>query len=782
MSFKSGAAVLGLTSLVLALTAAAPRPALSADVPASPNGVYIVMLKDKPVVTYEGGVAGLPRTAVDSTARIDKSAPDVRRYVGHLAAHKSEILARVGGAVKVQDYSYAAAGVAARLTRGQAAALAESPDVLFVAPDLRRTAADYQTPSFLGLTGSNGLWSRLGGPAKAGEGVIIGDIDSGITPESPVFAALPPSTVDADVARRWRGSCVAGTTGPAVVCNNKLIGAKVFGPGGVDAVPDEFFGSPRDYDGHGTHTASTAAGNHGVPMTVDGKDFGKFSGMAPAARIAAYKALWHKADNTTSGDDSDITKAIDEAVADGVDVINFSITGSTTSEDDPTAYAFYNAAKAGVFVAAAAANDGPGVSTVQNNYPWVTTVGAGTDDVVHHATLGLGDGTNEVGVGVGDAVPAAPLVVSTSAGLPGADAVKTAQCYSKSWDPASPRGFLDPAKVAGKIVVCDRGVNDRVDKSKAVHEAGGVGMVLVNPTPNTFNADLHAVPTVHVDATAGARVKAYAGTANPTAALSGSRADRATGPKVASFSGRGPALATGGDLLKPDLIAPGVDMLAAVSPSNHQGRGFDFESGTSMATPHIAGLAALILQRHPRWSPMAVKSALMTTADPLDNDRAPIRTDDGALATPFDRGAGLVDPSAAADAGPVYDSTARDWDRFLCGQGSLPPSGECHGVIDASELNVPSLAIGELSGTKRITRTLTNSGDRIWAGYAVVRAPAGITVRVDPPVLVLPPGTSRTFSVEFSRTTAGSGQFVFGELSWEGTGKAVRSPIAIRPR
>src|SRR5206468_3899657 len=220
------------------------------------------------------------------------------------------------------------------------------------------------------------------------------------------------------------------------------------------------FHSPRDYDGHGSHTASTAAGDYGVPMTVDGKDFGKFSGVAPAARVAMYKALWHKADGTASGNNSDINKAIDEAVGDGVDV----------------------------------------------------------------------------GIGLGSAVPSSPLVLSTDAALSGADATSARLCFSKTWDPAHPEGFLDPAKVAGKIVVCDRGTSDRVDKSKAVKEAGGVGMVLANTSPNSLNVDFHSVPTVHVSDTDGAPIKAYvSGTANPTASLSASVKKIVEAPSVASF-------------------------------------------------------------------------------------------------------------------------------------------------------------------------------------------------------------------------------------------------------
>jgi len=270
--------------------------------------------------------------------------------------------------------------------------------VLFVVPDSVVTVDDYQTPSLLGLTGGSGVWSQLGGTKHAGEGIIIGDVDTGIRPENPTFAALPASSIHKKVAARFHGICDAGSTGPAMVCNNKVIGARYYGPGSIVIKPGEYL-SPRDYDGHGSHTASTAAGDYGVQMIVEGHDFGKFSGLAPAARIAAYKALWEKADGTgASGNNSNIVKAIDDAVGDGVDVINYSISGSATTENDPVALSFYHAAQAGIFVSASAGNDAPAASTVAKNYPWVTTVAAGSDDVVHQATVTLGNGSAYTGV------------------------------------------------------------------------------------------------------------------------------------------------------------------------------------------------------------------------------------------------------------------------------------------------------------------------------------------------------------------------------------------------
>ena len=231
-----------------------------------------------------------------------------------------------------------------------------------------------------------------------------------------------------------------------------------------------------------------------MPITGAAAVFGSISGIAPRARIAAYKVCWE----TGAGGscfNSDSVAAIDQAVADGVDVINFSISGSQTSFRDPVEVAFLFAADAGVFVSASAGNAGPASSTVAHPSPWLTTVAAGTHDRNYDAVLTLGNGTTVTGSSVNQvATGPAPFVYAGDVGLPGADPTQVILCYSS----ADGGNVLDPAKVAGKIVLCDRGVTARVNKSLAVKEAGGIGMVLANTSANTLNAEVHSVPTVHV--------------------------------------------------------------------------------------------------------------------------------------------------------------------------------------------------------------------------------------------------------------------------------------------
>jgi hypothetical protein len=506
--------------------------------------------------------------------------------------------------------------------------------------------------------------------------------------------------------------------------------------------------------------------------------------------------LWHNfASGNATGGTADIVAAIDDAVADGVDVINYSISGSRTSVIDPAEIAFFNAAAVGVFVAASAGNNGVdiGVSSVAHNSPWLTTVGASTHDrgVAKTVTLGNGAVYNGVGVGPVAAGPAA-LIDSVNAGLLGAPAAAVELCFSDA-DPitAGIQPALDPAKVGGKIVLCRRGTNARVDKSLAVANAGGIGMILYNPTPNSLDPDFHSVPSIHVDNVAGPAIKAYAATVSPTATISAVLPIPVRAPAMGGFSSFGPALAGNGDLLKPDITAPGVGVIAAVAPPGDLGgNGFNALSGTSMSSPHIAGIAALIRSKYPTWSPMAVKSALMTTASQLDNTNQPIQRGAG-NATPLDFGSGHVTPKLAFNPGLVYESGPVEWISYGCALGQfqlITPPGFCSGfpTVDASDLNTPSIAVGDLAGTQTITRTVTNVSSSKSVFHSIVQAPPGFTASVAPEALNLSPGESRSYKVTITRTSAPLGQWAFGSIAWETRVLGVRdlyarSPIAVRP-
>jgi subtilisin family serine protease len=764
---------------VLVNTANASQPtATSADpeVKRSGTGSYIVQLDDSPVAEYDGDIAGLAATRVVPGGKLLKTAAPVVDYVKHLAAERDDVLKSVPQVKKLYDYNYTYAGFSAEMSYDDAVKLAKSSGVKSVEPSELEHADTVDTPRFLGLSGKGGAWQQAGGIDKAGDGVIIGMIDSGFVPERASFAPMKTTAQsDAIVAKKWKGTCQAGEEAP-VTCNNKVIGARYFDKGiGTRPIPEEFK-SPRDYGGHGTHTASTAAGNYGVDMSVLGRDYGKGSGMAPHARLAIYKALWAvDATGGGSGTDADIVAAIDAAVSDGVDVINYSISGSGSTYVNATGLAFLRAAKAGVFVATSAGNTGPGEATVGKTYPWVTSVANGTHDRDIQTTVTLGDGKSYTGAGIGSGTPSAPVVLAKDAGLAGADPTNLTLCQA---------GTLDPAKVTGKIVVCDRGVNARVDKSLQVKNAGGIGMILLNITPGTLDADLHSVPTVHLDDKAAPAVKAYVGgTANPTATISPGTPVRVNAPKVAASSSRGPSPAGNGDLLKPDIMAPGTNVLAATTAFSAAGGEYAFMSGTSMSTPHIAGIAAVLKGKHPTWSPMAIKSAMMTTATDKDASGKPIQNDSGSQATPFGYGAGQVQPKLGMDPGLVYDSTYTDWTKFVCGSGQVPSTHElcANGKIDLSDLNYPTIAIGDLAGKQTVTRTVTNVGSVPEVYFPKVEGLKGLKVTVSPRILITVPGRSTTYKVTIENDGAPLEQYSFGRLIWKSANHSVASTLAIKP-
>ena len=774
--------ILSLTfSLSSAVMAQESQPAsieagdVGYEVSESANGVYLVQMRDKPVVAYEGDIKGYKATKPAHGKKIDPNSAAVLNYVSYLEETHDTVLAKVNGK-KVYDYHYTFNGFAAELTIAQANKITSFDGVVAVSPDTLYTTDTSSTPTFLGLDAEDGLWDQLGGVDSAGEDIIIGIVDSGIWPDSLSFSDRTGTngneTKDGKLSYHqipgWHGKCTPGEEFNASDCNQKLIGAQYFnaswgGNAGIEAQRPWEFTSPRDYNGHGTHTASTAGGNFGVEVTGPAAVFGTISGIAPRARISAYKALWSTEDGSqASGFTGDLVAAIDQAVADGVDVINYSVSGTRTIFMDPVEISFLFAADAGVFVAVSAGNNGPDAATVAHPGPWITTVAASTHDRYYEAPVTLGNGatyygasTNTTGAGPAD------LVYSADVGLAGADPDQARLCYP---------GTLDPELVAGKIVLCDRGVIARVDKSLAVYMADGVGSILANVTPSSINGDFHSVPTVHVDHVDGAVIRTYATTDSaPTAEIFPSYSAPIPAPVIASFSSRGPLLAGGGDILKPDVSAPGVDILAAVAPPGNAGKDFDLYSGTSMSSPHVAGLAALLMDLHPDWSPMMIKSALMTTGFDLLSG-----------ADPFAQGAGHVAPNTAADPGLVYDSGWNDWLGFLCGTGELQAS-YCPAIgIDPSDLNLASIAIGALPGQQTVERTVTNVGGKN-EEYTFSAAVPGIDVVANPASFNLAPGRSASYELTFTVSGASLNAYTSGFVTWTGNGHIVRSPVAVRP-
>lgn len=783
---------------------------------------YIVQLKDEPAASYQGGVSGLAATQPAPGETFKFGAAAVQAYVNYLGQQQSNVLSLVGNAPVLAQYKVVFNGFAASLTDDEARTLAANSQVAGLWLDEARKLETISTSRFLKLTEPGGLWSRtVGGQALKGENMVIGVVDGGIWPENPAFfdrvdSNGVPSNNPADAQvygpppASFTGSCVAGPgIDPAKHCNNKLVGIKHFNTGfkasGQVLHWTDFADSGRDslsgatgHGGHGDHTASTAAGNANVPVIINGSVIGTASGMAPRARVAAYKVCWTyvnaaATDGTGSQNscyNSDSVAAIDAAVADGVNVINFSISGSQTTVNDPVEQAFYRAARAGVFVAASAGNSGP-AQAVAHISPWLTTVAASTHDRSFSGSASVGGTTYNGGSTTAVGLPATEMILAENAGVGGGNA---SLCFSAS--PPAGQVLLDPAKVAGKLVVCTRGNNARVDKGQAVKNAGGLGMILANASAGqTLDSDFQAVPTVQVSNTDGAAIKNFVqanagakGTINP--AVIGTK----PAPIMADFSSRGPN-AGDSNVLKPDLTAPGVDIIAQVTPAQDEAQkaaivagtlvpppAWDSYNGTSMSSPHVAGIALLLKQANPTWGPGAIKSALMTTAySTLDDGLTGAQN--GLL--PWAQGAGHIDPQKAADPGLVFNAGSSDWIKYQCkvNRNAVIPASDCTtiGTLDETyNLNLPSITVGTVSGSANLSRTVTNVGTSTATYNAAVTAPAGFNVTVSPTQLTLAPGESKTFTVSIANAGSAEGVWKFGQLVWNDGTHSVRSPIQVR--
>ena len=778
----AGVLALTLTGIALPSPAGADPiddPAPTDLVEVSETGSYIVVMDDDPLLA-------------DFDQDELQSAPAERQADDIVESH-DEALEESGSDAdnRVQSFTNALNGFSAVLSHDEATALATNKNVRRVMPDEMRQLETDSSPGYLGLTGRNGTWAS----GATGEGVVVGVIDSGIWPEHPSFAddgsyAAPPVTLDDSV----RSSCEFGNTthNPADVaftCNNKLVGARQMLDtyrALIGAEPFEF-DSARDENGHGTHTASTSAGNAGVEAEMYGIELGEVSGVAPRAHVIAYKGL-----GTLGGFGSDLAAAIDQAVADGVDVINYSVGGgpSLTGADD-IAYLF--AADAGVFVATSAGNSGSGPGTVggPGSVPWITTVGASTQSRFYEGEITLRD-ADAKGNGKGKAKGKGETYVGASI-TPGAEEAALVDAEFAGGDLCIP-GTLDPAAVAGNIVLCRRGAIGRADKSLAVSVAGGAGMILYNNTDddNLFT-DTHHVPSVHIDNTPGLEIKAYiASTANPTAEIeTGETGKWKPAPSMTIFSSRGPNVVAE-DIIKPDITAPGLQILAGMTPVPEPGavpgQLFQAIAGTSMSSPHIAGAYALIKEVHPDWTPAMAKSAIMTTSHQKvnDNDRV-------SAADPFDMGAGHLEVGrvgkkrSSFEPGLVYDAGFLEYLGFLCDAepSALNPTTcpflDANGIpTEATDLNLASIGVSQVAGVEVVTRTVTSVANRTVRFRPKVQAPDGFDVSVSPRRLRLAPGETASYEVTIASTGAPVGEWRFGSLTWKGGGYKAYSPIAVK--
>ncbi|XP_044969140.1 subtilisin-like protease SBT5.4 [Hordeum vulgare subsp. vulgare] len=690
------------------------------------------------------------------------------------------------------------------------------PGVLVIQDKLREVQTTHSW-RFLGLEGSDGRpineWENV---ANFGEGVIIANVDTGVSPTSASFrddGSLPKPS-------RWNGGC-QGYSG----CNNKLIGARLFNEGmkamsaeegGVNRqqLNETDLNSPWDFVGHGTHTLSTAGGNLVPGVGAFGRGTGTAKGGSPRAHVASYKACFE-----AGCSDLDILMAILTAVADGVHVLSLSL-GAPAADyvSDVMAIGTAYAVTQLVVVVAAAGNSGPAAGSVSNVAPWMLTVGASTMDRIFPADIVIGAKTITGQSLSNSTLPAnqpIAMISGENANAAGQSVASSVSCLP---------GSLDPAKVAGKIVVCT-GSRGRGAKGQVVKQAGGVGMVLCNDAASgaSIITDPHIVPTAHCSYSQCQEIFNYLqSTGSPSGYIKTRDAEVGVkpSPMMAAFSSRGPNTITP-QILKPDITAPGVGVIAAVSeevsPTGLLSDGrrvpYGVMTGTSMACPHVAGIAGLLRARYPKWNPNMIYSAIMTTASRGANDYNAIRDETGGAATPFSYGSGHVNPARALDPGLVYDTTTHDYANFICSMkptnthGQLPVSlplpleelstlligmfdgtdsnpFECSkGINRPEDLNYPSISVACLprSGSAvTVKRRVKNVGGGAVTYRVSVTQPAGVKVSVNPNTLSFSGKIEeeKHFTVTllvYDATTAAD--YVFGGMEWLDGNHRVWSPI-----
>ncbi|KAL5705696.1 hypothetical protein ACHQM5_023963 [Ranunculus cassubicifolius] len=656
----------------------------------------------------------------------------------------------------IHTYNSVIHGFCASLSPSQIELLKKSPGFVYSITDGLVYAQSTRTPEFLGLDSKFGAW----GGSSYGKDIIIGVIDSGVWPESESFRDQGMTEVPA----RWKGKCVSDIAFNSSMCNKKLIGARFYNQGIISGAPDELnivLNSTRDTDGHGTHTASTAAGNFVKGASYYGYASGTAKGVAPHARLAIYKAIWDG-----HGFASDYIAAIDQAIDDGVDVLSISVSWVELSED-PIAIACFAAMQKGIFVAAAARNF-RSFFTVRNSAPWVLTVGESSIDRSFRGAITLGNGVSISGESLyvgNSSVNKLPLVY-------------VEDCSD-----------IDLKENKNIIVVCVVSVTEIFDYSlsgmmEMVESAGVAGGIFLYKTNNIENNVKSSFPASLVRYEDGQTILDYINkSSNPSVSLEFYKTQIGTkpAPVVSKFSSRGPSVDYPG-ILKPDLIAPGTLVLASWSPSIP----FNIMSGTSVACAHAAGVAALLKTKHPEWSAAVIRSAMMTTADTLDNTLKPIDVAVG-------MGAGHINPNKALNPGLVYDAKVQDYVRFLCSTNytknqikMITKSSSVDCSNPAPDINYPSFIAffnATTSSKHKVVhvfrRTLTNIGDEMTTYTSRLSKMNELEVSVEPTTLVF----KRKYDTQnFTLTIKGlATRYMYedGSITWIDTmGKyAVRSPI-----
>jgi len=674
-------------------------------------------------------------------------------------------------------YDHAIHGFTAAVSAEELHSLTQTQGFVMAYRDTEDTLDTTHSFEFLSLSQTSGLWPA----SQYGEDVIIGVIDSGVWPESESFKdeGMTP------VPQRWKGKCAGGGDFSSSLCNRKLIGAQFYNKGYAAANPEASFNdSARDTNGHGTHTASTAAGNFVEGASYFGYAVGTARGMAPRARVAMYKVSWNGKSYM-----SDKIAAFDQAIADGVDIISMSSGRRDHASlfENGNAIASFAAMEKGILVSTSAGNDGPGSGTLHNGIPWAMTVASASMDREFAAVLTLGNGVN---------------VTGTSLYPADASIVDMPLLYNESISACDTP--VSPAGAQGTVVVCGN-TGSSSGQRDVVSEWNVAGAIIISNQKDLRG--LFTSPVVIVSQADSKPLLDYVKSnaeAKVTMKFQQTILGTKPAPMVAESSSRGPARSFPG-VLKPDLMAPGVNVLAAAIPNKPAAKigqtelftAYTLKSGTSMACPHASGIAALLKAAHRDWSPAMIRSAMMTTATSLDNTLAPVK--DAAFpsepASGLAMGAGLVEPNKAMDPGLVYDAGPVDYVGMLCAAGytqqqitAITRSSAYTCLNSSGDLNYPSfIVVVDSNGTnavKEFGRTVTNVGDDSPVTYnATVQSPVGVRISVEPQLLVFKEKNEKLgYKV---RVEVGSksevGKSLDGAIIWaDDKGKyKVRSPLVV---
>lgn len=703
----------------------------------------IVELRQPALAAYDGGVARLAPTSVQATGlKLDQMTPAREAYLAYLAARQETLISRLETAAPsaTVDYRFTVLlnGMAMAVAEDEIAAIQALPDVVRVYPDRMNTIT---LDTSLDLINAPEMWAELGGQANAGQGIKVAVVDTGIRPENPFFAdtgyTAPPGYP--------RGYCVANPS----FCNDKLIAARYYAP--TFPVHALEVLTPLDIDGHGTHTASTAAGNASVIGDPGDGITETLSGVAPRAYVMAYKALFELPDGSTaSGSDSMLIPALEDAMLDGADVINNSWGGSAGADPSSSPYqtVIRNIVGSGVVVVFSAGNEGPGAQTIgcPACVEETIAVAASTTNRIHANTVDV----------TGPGTPPASLTgiaAFQGSGPPiGSDIGPAPISYAGIISPTNATGCTawGAGTFTGEIALIARGGCTFETKVSNAEDAGAIAAIIYNnvggPPSAMGGLEGTGIPSVMVDNASGMALVDWI-TDNPTAtARINDEVQRVVNPAwediLAGFSSRGPN--GDPDIFKPDITAPGVNILAGFSPV-FGGQNFAFLGGTSMAAPHVAGAAALMVQLHPDWTPQQIKSALTSTAD-----QTLLKENGVTDADPFDMGSGRVDLARALLAGATFE------------QASFS-EGDCfNNCVFASS----------------ITNVAGNT--TTWTGTVV--EPEGVAVTLTPSVVTLTPGEKADFSISVDVSAADADQWYFAWVVWsDGAGPAVDAylPIAV---